>query len=232
VPSLQNLSSADARAVEQTLISYHGLGKDGGTLINKVNLISSVRNQTKYEQGLIRGFDLLKKQDMNAQGERRYLVNPFTCPTYADGLEQQIWAPNGEPDKSQGNDHANGGGYFIHREYRREMGIDIGDYEREDGWWDKGGNLYLENLPAAGFEKVSNLQHGDLVLMQIRSPVPNHAAIFLADGVLKTEPEHYPALGSILHHLYNRDSKRDVYGGYWSEATVSIWRHHGSIAAM
>jgi len=54
----------------------------------------------------------------NAQGERRYLVNPFTCPTYADGLEQQIWAPNGEPDKSQGNDHANdGGGYFIHREY-------------------------------------------------------------------------------------------------------------------
>ncbi|WP_438301674.1 terminase large subunit domain-containing protein [Pseudomonas sp. NMS19W] len=54
----------------------------------------------------------------NAQGERRYLVNPFTCPTYADGLEQQIWSPNGEPDKSQGNDHANdGGGYFIHREY-------------------------------------------------------------------------------------------------------------------
>ena len=49
---------------------------------------------------------------------RSYLVNPFTCPTYADGLEQQIWAPNGEPDKSQGNDHANdGGGYFIHREY-------------------------------------------------------------------------------------------------------------------
>jgi hypothetical protein len=54
----------------------------------------------------------------NAQGERRYLVNPFTCPTYADGLEQQVWAANGEPDKSQGNDHANdAGGYFIHRDY-------------------------------------------------------------------------------------------------------------------
>ncbi|MFK3794733.1 terminase large subunit domain-containing protein [Pseudomonas sp. NPDC088444] len=54
----------------------------------------------------------------NAQGERRYLVNPFTCPTYADGLEQQIWAPNGEPDKTQGNDHANdAGGYFIHKEF-------------------------------------------------------------------------------------------------------------------
>ena len=54
----------------------------------------------------------------NAQYERRYLVNPFTCPTYADGLEQQVWAANGEPDKTQGNDHANdAGGYFIHRDY-------------------------------------------------------------------------------------------------------------------
>ncbi len=54
----------------------------------------------------------------NAQGERRYLVNPFTCPTYADGLEQQVWGANGEPDKTAGIDHANdAGGYFIHREY-------------------------------------------------------------------------------------------------------------------
>ncbi|NWD44182.1 terminase large subunit domain-containing protein [Pseudomonas yamanorum] len=54
----------------------------------------------------------------NAQGERRYLVNPFTCPTYADGLEQQVWAPNGEPDKTAGVDHANdAGGYFIHHDY-------------------------------------------------------------------------------------------------------------------
>lgn len=109
--------------------------------------------------------------------------------------------------------------------YRREMGIELGNYEREDGWWDRGGNLYLDNLPAAGFVQVGQLQHGDLVLMQIRSPVPNHAAIYLADGVLKTEPEHYPSAGSILHHLYNRDSKRDVYGGYWSEVTVGYWRH-------
>ena len=85
--------------------------------------------------------------------------------------------------------------------------------------------LAQDNLPAAGFEKVSTLQHGDLVLMQIRSPVPNHAAIYLADGVLKTEPDHYPAPGSILHHLYNRDSKRDVYGGYWAEVTVGYWRY-------
>jgi len=61
IRGLDNISRADARAVEQTLIDYHGLGKDGGTLINKINSISSVKNQTKYEQGLIRGAELLKK---------------------------------------------------------------------------------------------------------------------------------------------------------------------------
>lgn len=61
IEGLQNLSRADARAVEQTLIDYHGLGKDGGMLINKINSISSVKNPTKYEQGLIRGAELLKK---------------------------------------------------------------------------------------------------------------------------------------------------------------------------
>ena len=54
----------------------------------------------------------------NAQGERRYLVNDATCPTYADALEQQAWAANGEPDKSTGHDHpVDASGYLIHFEY-------------------------------------------------------------------------------------------------------------------
>jgi hypothetical protein len=54
----------------------------------------------------------------NAQGERRYRVNADKCPTYADSLEQQVWGSNGEPDKTQGNDHTNdAGGYFIHKDY-------------------------------------------------------------------------------------------------------------------
>lgn len=54
----------------------------------------------------------------NSLGERRYLVNSDLCPTYADCLEQQIWAENGEPDKTQDNDHPNdAAGYFIHKEY-------------------------------------------------------------------------------------------------------------------
>jgi len=54
----------------------------------------------------------------NAEGARRYLVNSDLCPTYADSLEQQAWASNGEPDKATGHDHANdAAGYFIHSEF-------------------------------------------------------------------------------------------------------------------
>ncbi|MGE8451614.1 MAG: hypothetical protein ACN6OP_13535 [Pseudomonadales bacterium] len=52
--------------------------------------------------------------------------------------------------------------------------------------------------------------------------------IDLADGVLNTELQHFPAPGSILHPLNNRDSERDTYGGYWHEVTVSYWHHLAS----
>lgn len=61
----------------------------------------------------------------NAQGERRYKVNLAKCPTYAEALEQQAWAPNGEPDKTSGHDHINdAAGYFIVKDFpvvRREI---------------------------------------------------------------------------------------------------------------
>lgn len=54
----------------------------------------------------------------NNSGERSYLVNANKCPNYADCLEQQVWADNGEPDKKAGNDHMNdAGGYFVSFEY-------------------------------------------------------------------------------------------------------------------
>lgn len=108
--------------------------------------------------------------------------------------------------------------------YQREMGIDLGQYEREDDWWEKGKDYYRELLPQAGFYPVDELQQGDVVLMQIDSPVPNHAGVYLADGKLKTE-DCYPQPGVILHHLYHRLSRRDNYGGYWYDVTVGYWRH-------
>ena len=57
-PLLQGLSRNDARAVEQALIEIHGLGKNGGTLLNKINSISPA-NPT-YGAQLQRGYELLK----------------------------------------------------------------------------------------------------------------------------------------------------------------------------
>ena len=59
IAGLENLPRADARAVEQALIHTHGLGKHGGTLLNKINSISPTRDLSAYEQALKRGFELL-----------------------------------------------------------------------------------------------------------------------------------------------------------------------------
>jgi proteasome lid subunit RPN8/RPN11 len=101
--------------------------------------------------------------------------------------------------------------------YARERGVQLPDPTRRDGWWDDGqSDLYADSAMAAvGFKKIAaeELSAGDLILMQIRSRnlVPNHAAIYLGDGL-------------ILHHMDGRLSSRDVYGGYWAEVTRSAWR--------
>lgn len=55
---LTGISRSDARAVEQVLIEYYELGKDGGTLINKINSIASIN--PVYAASLQRGKALLR----------------------------------------------------------------------------------------------------------------------------------------------------------------------------
>jgi proteasome lid subunit RPN8/RPN11 len=112
--------------------------------------------------------------------------------------------------------------------YKREMGIELLDYERPDNWWNEAEHdFYMEKHAENGFSEIdaSEIQQGDVVIMQVRADKANHAGIYLADGKLKTESDHHPAPGTILHHLYGRDSKRDLFGGYWREATRLILRH-------
>lgn len=49
---------------------------------------------------------------LNASGERRMKVNTHRCPKFTEGLEQQAYDPNGEPDKSSGVDHVNDAGTY------------------------------------------------------------------------------------------------------------------------
>ncbi len=98
--------------------------------------------------------------------------------------------------------------------YAQELGITLSQYERDDNWWDNGQDLYsLDRLRAEGFELIDGEpRRGDMILMQVRSPVPNHAGVYLGDDLM-------------LHHLYGRLSEKTVYGGMWAERTRYIVRH-------
>ena len=97
--------------------------------------------------------------------------------------------------------------------YRLERGILLLDIEREDEWWLKGQNLYEDNFRDAGFMPVETPEDGDVILMQIRSPVPNHAGIYIN--------------GELLHHMPRRLSSRDCYGDSYRERTRRILRYVG-----
>lgn len=100
-----------------------------------------------------------------------------------------------------------------------ERGILLPDFERHDEWWLKGENLYEENFAKAGFCEINgdDLMTGDVILMQMGSPVSNHGALYLGDGL-------------ILHHVQNRLSTRDVYGGYWLKNTTKYLRYENNSA--
>lgn len=105
--------------------------------------------------------------------------------------------------------------YAIIRDWYRQMrGVVLPDFPRHDDWWRRGENLYIDNFIAAGFYPLIDEapQMGDVILMQVMSPVPNHGAIYLGDNL-------------ILHHVQNRLSCRDVYGGMWKKHTTLMLRY-------
>jgi RHS repeat-associated protein len=59
IPGLTNLSRADARAVEQVLIETHGLARNGGTLLNRINSIA--RSNPGYADAIRRGTEILRR---------------------------------------------------------------------------------------------------------------------------------------------------------------------------
>jgi proteasome lid subunit RPN8/RPN11 len=108
--------------------------------------------------------------------------------------------------------------YSLARDYYREtLALDLPDVPREEEWWLHGGDLYRQHFEAAGFVMIGDgtckdIRAHDGLLMQVASPVPNHAGVITAEGLL-------------LQHCYCRLSSRDVYGGYWRKVTTHVLRH-------
>jgi len=140
-----------------------------------------------------------------------FIVNPNT----------EQWAsykPNGWELPYVGREFSHGviDCYSLVRDfYKREFGLVLNDYARRDQWWYQGENMYLDNFSKEGFKAIdiSEIGYGDLFLMQLESPVPNHAAIYLGEG------------NQILHHVQGRLSSRDVYGGYYQKVTAKVLKH-------
>lgn len=103
---------------------------------------------------------------------------------------------------------------FIRSFYWQVYGILVPEVPRGWEWWLEGGNLFEEGLRTAGFHKIDieEMAPGDGVLLQIRSPVPNHAMIVLDAGLM-------------VHHPQQMLSVREPFGR-WRPYTVYAVRHN------
>jgi proteasome lid subunit RPN8/RPN11 len=109
--------------------------------------------------------------------------------------------------------------YSIVRDfYKREFSIELPNFYRAHDWWEKGQDMYRDLFPKHGFVRLANLadvQRGDILLTYIRSTVPNHAAIYLGDGL-------------ILHHPPMRSSIVEPFvvgNGFYATQTFCALRH-------
>ncbi|MEQ5872567.1 C40 family peptidase [Sagittula sp. NFXS13] len=107
--------------------------------------------------------------------------------------------------------------YSIVEDYFRDArGVRLRPIPRAWEWWQDPathGSLYLDNLESCGFEVVSTdpeafrdiAQEGDAYLMAIRSKVPNHAGIYLGDGLLlehvQGQLSHREPIARKLRHI-------------------------------
>lgn len=100
--------------------------------------------------------------------------------------------------------------------YRDNFGVQLRNYARPDDHWDAGHNLYMDCFFDEGFRVLHchplEWRPGDAILMAIRSPVANHAGVFIEGG-------------QVLHHLWGRFSIVEPYAGLLRNTTVAVLRH-------
>lgn len=99
--------------------------------------------------------------------------------------------------------------------------IYLADCPREDCWWEKGQDLYLENFKTWGFTEISmsEAQPGDVFIMKLLGEEANHAGMLLSGNL-------------VLHHLpgETRISRREPAGG-WARMAVKWVRYQGAVRA-
>ena len=86
----------------------------------------------------------------------------------------------------------------------------------------------LDNFKNEGFVEVQDeLRPHDVILFTLgRTYHVNHAGVYLGSNTLTSE-ETEEVIGDSLfiHHPYNKNSIREIYGNYWNDRTSFILRH-------
>lgn len=150
-----------------------------------------------------------------ATGLPWYIVSPGTGDYYS-------FEPSGYEAPLLGRPYVHGvhDCYSIVRDwYKREMGIELDDIERENWWWEKQGvNLYVDNFEPQGFVQMigQSPARGDAFLIQVGSSKPNHAAVYLGDG-------------TIIHHVAGRLSCIEPWDGVYSQFCTHHLRHKSQL---
>lgn len=107
--------------------------------------------------------------------------------------------------------------YSLVRDYYRSKNIvELPNYPRDFEWWFTGENLYLEHFKECGFIEIEqeDLREHDGFLMRFNpSPVPQHAGIYLGDGLM-------------LNHFQPKLSRREPIHG-WTRKITHYLRYEG-----
>lgn len=95
-----------------------------------------------------------------------------------------------------------------------ETGELLPDFPRPDRWWERGGDLIMEHLSAAGFAPVPlrEVRRGDgLLFASTRRGPADHLAVCLGDGTM-------------LHHVFGRLSAREPVGRWAGRLRLAVRR--------
>lgn len=115
---------------------------------------------------------------------------------------------------------------LVRDHFSQVLQIELPDFPREDGWWERGEDLYRQGFAQAGFIDLgpprgeaggsAEIRLHDGLLMRVAARQDNHLAVFVGpvNGV-----------DCILHHLYGRLSGHEPWGGYWLRHCTSVLRH-------
>jgi len=178
----------------------------------------------ELEKFMNQDIDLRTPSARDMQGQRDTNVPWGIVSTEGEDISEPVWlgvAP--APLRGRHFVHGIWDCYSIVRDYYlMERDITLPDYPRNINWWGSDGqgideNFYMDKYAEAGFEVVtdhSTVKKDDVVLMQIRAEVTNHAAVYLGDN-------------KILHHCFGMLSCEDNYNR-WGKYVTLIVRYKGT----